>query len=123
MKHIIRYSLVLAALLAAMTIHASDFTDEEIANTESMKDVDSPPKPVKQVAPDLPSNLKGEKATVQVGFVIDAQGNVTNPRIINSTNADLDEYALASVSQWEFDPAEKGGAPCAVRVILPMRFK
>ncbi len=123
MKNILKLLTLVACLIAFSNLYADGFTDEEIAGTHSMKDVDSPPKPVKQVAPSLPGDLKGVKATVQVGFVINEQGRVIKPRVVKSTNADLDEYALASVSEWSFDPAEKGGSPVSVRVILPMRFK
>lgn len=104
-------------------LRADVFTDDEVATTVSMKEVDTMPKPVKQTAPEVPGELRGQTGTIQVGFLIDEKGNVVNPRIAKSTNDELNEIATKTVGTWKFKAAEKGGKPVPVRVIVPLRFK
>ena len=101
----------------------SAFTDEEIAASSSMSDLENPPKPVKQSQPNIPPELHGLKASVQIGFLIDEKGRVVKPRIVQSSNDSFNELSLRCVRGWEFTPGQKGGAPVMVRVVVPLRFK
>ena len=99
------------------------FSEEEIAESSSMGDLDAPPKPVKQTPPSIPPELQGVKASVQIGFIIDEKGRVTKPRIVQSSNTSFNEISLKCIREWEFDPGTKGGKPVKVRVVVPLRFK
>ncbi len=110
-------------MLASIPLNAQSFTDDEKANTFSMKEVDSPPKPAKQDAPSVPGSLSGIAATVHVGFIIDGSGNVIDARIIKTTDDRFNDISVSTVSGWMFEPATKGGSGVSVRVIIPLRYK
>ncbi len=99
------------------------FSDDEVAESSAMNELDSPPKPTKQSQPNIPPELKGVKASVQIGFLIDEKGNVVKPRIVQSSNASFNEISLKCIREWEFEPGTKGGQPVKVRVVIPLRFK
>jgi len=113
---------ILVFMSSALFGQSESFTEEELANSFSVKDVESPPKPVKQSPPNVPGNLKGKAGTVHVAFIIDGSGKVTVARVIKSTLDDLNEIAVNTVTKWEFEPAKIGGAGVSVRVIVPIRF-
>jgi len=107
----------------ATYVQAGAFTAEEEASTASIKDLDSPPKPKKQEKPSVPPALRKIKASIQVGFIIDEDGNVVAPRIVKSTEDRLNDVATDCIQKWKFVPGKKGGETVRVRVVLPMRFK
>jgi TonB family protein len=108
---------------ASALIADSIFSDEEVAESSAMNELDSPPKPTKQSQPSIPPELKGLKASVQIGFLIDEKGNVVKPRIVQSSNPSFNEISLKCIRDWEFEPGTKGGQPVKVRVVIPLRFK
>jgi protein TonB len=111
-------------LLGAYSLNAeSAFTDEEIASSCDMKDLDTPPKPTRQNAPNVPPELHGMKASVQVAFIIDEQGRVQRPRVVQSSNESFNEVSIRCIRSWEFEPGVKGGQAVKVRVIVPLRYK
>lgn len=114
---------VLFAMLAPLPALAQDFTEEEIATSVDVRDLDSPPRPKKQSVPPVPSSLARVQASVQVGFLIDEKGRVRKPRIIKSSNPSFNAYVLDFVRDWEFEPGKRDGAAVSVRVIVPLRFK
>jgi TonB family protein len=115
-----------AALLfigATALVSGSAFTDEEIAASSSVSELDGNPKPVKQSPPTIPPELHGLKASVQVGFLIDEKGRVAKPRIVQSSNESFNDLSIRCVKNWEFEPPTKAGVPVMVRVVVPLRFK
>jgi TonB family protein len=118
--------IVCAAMLFFVTgtmFAESAFTEEEIASSSSANELDGTLKAVKQSMPALPPELHGQKASVQVGFIIDEKGRIVRPRIVQSSNASFNDLSIRCVSSWEFAPATKGGSPVKVRVVVPLRFK
>jgi TonB family protein len=107
----------------ALGLRADSFTDEEIASSSEMKELDTPPKPTKQSAPVVPPELHGLKASVQVGFIIDEKGRVVRPRVIQSSNDSFNDISIRCIRNWEFNPGTKGGQPVKVRVVVPLRYK
>ncbi|MFA5257329.1 MAG: TonB family protein [Opitutales bacterium] len=120
-----RFIFIFALLgLGAARLQAdSAFSDEEIAESSDMRDLDTPPKPVKQAAPSIPPELHGLKASVQVGFIIDEKGRVVKPRIVQSSNDSFNDISLRCIRGWEFQPGKRGDTPVKVRVVVPLRYK
>ncbi len=111
-------------VLGAAALQAeSAFSDEEVASSSAMSELETPPKPVKQSPPNIPPELHGLKASVQIGFIIDEKGRVVKPRIVQSSNDSFNDLALRCVRNWEFEPGKKGGEAVKVRVVVPLRFK
>ena len=63
------------------------------------------------------------QGTVVLWIVVDAQGNVIDPRVVRPLGLGLDEKALETVRTWKFKPALRNGAPVPVRVIVEVSFR
>jgi len=48
---------------------------------------------------------------------------VRGAEVVSSANADLEEEAIAAVSQWEFSPTYLNCAPIEVRMFVTVSFK
>ncbi len=116
---------VMAALLACAIAGygAQVFSDEEKASTFNPRNVDTPPRPLRQDPPKIPYDLKGQQGMVQVGFIIDEEGKTIATRIVKSTNSVFNEVASETVKKWKFKPAIKDGRHVKVRLVVPLRFK
>jgi eukaryotic-like serine/threonine-protein kinase len=83
-----------------------------------------------------PKKIAGESATypeparrlklfgsVAVSLVVDAQGQPTNLKVIESAGQILDDAVLKAVSTWRFAPATKDGVKVSVRWQVRQRFQ
>jgi TonB family protein len=69
------------------------------------------------------SVLLGEEGQVNVGFTVDANGNVSDPRIVESSGfATLDSAALAAVRSWRYNPVRLGGRAIAINTTAQVRW-
>ncbi len=86
--------------------------------------VDERPTPVKTVPPKYPSELKrdGISGIVAVQVVIDESGKVISTKVIKTTNADFDRWAIEAAEKWTFTPGKVGGKPVKMRLTVPFRF-
>ena len=67
------------------------------------------------------NNIQG---TVLVGFVINKDGSVVEPKILKSVDASLDREALRIFSLMpKWSPGRQRGIPLCVRYQIPIRFK
>jgi protein TonB len=89
-----------------------------------LRDVDRPPRLLRQVRPEYPSEafVKKVEGTVVLEIVIDERGRVARTRVVQSVRL-LDAAAVAAVRQWVFAPAEKRGRPVATLAIAPVSFR
>ncbi|MDX2111957.1 MAG: energy transducer TonB [Verrucomicrobiota bacterium] len=115
-------TISLGSASGSLLFAAEIFTPEEIAASVSPKDV-SAPKPVKQGNLPRRGENATESGTIKVAFLLDVDGKVKDPRIATSTNEKLNEFAIRTVSKWEFEPIEKDGVKVMVRIIVPLLFK
>lgn len=60
---------------------------------------------------------------VIVGFIIDENGKVTQPEIIDTFNLVLNDVIIDKVKQMKFSPPLQNGRPVRVRYKLPIVFK
>ena len=87
---------------------------------------DSPPEPIKTVAPDYPeaSKFVGATGTVHVEVTVNVIGEVVAARIVKSNAGKyLDKEALKAAKQWQFKPARNKGVPVKVKIVIPFDFK
>lgn len=79
---------------------------------------------VRTVEPEYPADLKEAHVmgVVVVNFVVDEQGNVSEPTVQKSSNAGFEKPALEAVKKWKFKPARKDGVPVAKKVSVPIKF-
>jgi TonB family protein len=85
----------------------------------------SPPIPIYKPEPAYSEEARKAKfqGTVVLWIVVDAQGNVTDPRVVRPLGLGLDEKALETVRTWKFKPALRNGSPVPVRVIVEVTFR
>ena len=65
---------------------------------------------------DLPADLGHQKLVVR--YVLDRNGTLQNPQVINSESSDFESKLLAALSNWKFSPALRGNEAVEVNVIL-----
>jgi TonB family protein len=89
-----------------------------------LSDLDRIPEPLFQPAPIYPPNLRSEgpKATVQIEFIVDPQGRVSNPFVVTTDHPGFNDAALAGVSKWKFRAGVRGGAKVNTRMRVPIVF-
>ena len=121
--HIVCIIALVLLFCGARSYGAQVFTDEEKASTYNPRKVDTAPRKLKQDAPKIPFELKGQEGMIQVGFIIDEEGKTTAIRIVKSTNPVFNDVAIETVKKWKFKPALKDGKKVKVRLVVPLRFK
>jgi len=92
--------------------------------TGPVMDYDRPPRPIKLTSPVYPQEafVKKIEGTVVVEIWIDIHGNVVRTRILQSIPL-LDAAAIATVKEWRFEPALKGGRPVMTSAHAPVTFR
>jgi protein TonB len=68
------------------------------------------------------ARLAGVSGRVFVEFVVDQEGNVTNPVVIRGIGGGCDEEAMRVVKDAKFIPGKQRGRPVRVRYVLPIMF-
>lgn len=98
---------------------------ESIGKIFNLDDLDRIPEPVLQPAPLFPHQFRREAntATVIVEFVVDTQGLVLDPFVINSTHTGFNDAAIAGVGRWKFRPGMRAGRKVATRMRVPIQFR
>ena len=106
-------------------IRTSGKLSEQLGKIFNLSDLDRVPEPVLQPPPYFPVSMRREAqtGTVAVEFIVDTQGRVLEPIVIESTHSGFDEAALAGVSRWKFRPGYKGGRKVNTRMRVPIVFK
>lgn len=65
----------------------------------------------------------GIEGRVVVQFVVDEEGNVTDPRALSSPHSSLEEEAIRAVSQMKFTPGKQRDRAVRVQMSLPVMFE
>lgn len=83
--------------------------------------------PIPIYKPEPPYSEEARKAkyqgTVVLYIIVDAQGNVTDARVVKPLGLGLDEKALDTVRTWKFKAGMRNGIPVAVRVMVEVSFR
>lgn len=84
-----------------------------------------PAVPVRTVAPAYPDEMRraGISGVVSLYFVIDESGNVENPKVMKSTNAQFEQPALDAIRKWKFKPARRDGKTVKMQIEMPIQFR
>ena len=67
-------------------------------------------------------NRAGISGSVEVEFIVDANGDVRNPVVIKSTNREFEQPAIEAILKWKFRPGRKSGHAVASRVRQEIAF-
>ena len=84
-----------------------------------------PPVLLHKVEPDYSDQARKVRlqGTVLLAIDVDAQGRVTNVRVLQPLGLGLDEKAIDAVAQWRFQPATKDGRAIAYPAAIEVRFQ
>lgn len=85
----------------------------------------TPPRVTHQVNPSYKPDDEGFRisGTVIVGLVVSSKGEPKDVHVVKSLDKSVDQSAVEAVQQWQFEPAQKGGQPVAVRITVEIRFR
>ena len=64
----------------------------------------------------------GITGEVNVGFIVDANGDVRDAYVINSTHREFEVPAVQAVSKWKFRPGRRGGRVVNTKMSVPIVF-
>ena len=112
--------LVVLLSLGALSVAAAPATTPEKEYLDSCRKEPGVPVPVNVVSPTVGSEFSG--GSVQLEFVVDAQGKPTDFSIKSTTDEVLAKVVVNAVKQWRFLPAEVNGKPVATKVALPVKI-
>jgi periplasmic protein TonB len=83
--------------------------------------------PIGIYMPEPPYSEEARKAKFQgvvvLSIIVDAQGNVRDPRVVRRLGLGLDEKAEETVRTWKFKAAQRNGVPVPVRVMVEVTFR
>jgi protein TonB len=98
---------------------------EQFGKIFNLSDLDRVPEPVLQPAPIFPVAMRRDalSARVAVEFIVDVNGRVLDPVVIESSHHGFDDAALAGVSRWKFRAGIKSGRKVNTRMRVPIVFK
>jgi len=60
-------------------------------------------------------------SVVQVEFVVNTAGHTEDISVKSASDREFAEAVVDAVKQWQFTPAQRNGAPVAMKVVLPVR--
>jgi TonB family protein len=82
------------------------------------------PTPIRRIKPVYPEKCKKEKieGTVVLEIKIDAEGNVTDARVLKSVHPDIDKAAMEAIKKWKYEPVLKDGKPVPVVFAVTINF-
>ena len=86
---------------------------------------DSPPQPIKTVAPQYPelARAAGAEGMVWIEVTIDESGRVIAARVVKSTTIQsLNDAARDAAMGWLFTPAKQRDTPVKCRISIPFEF-
>ncbi len=78
------------------------------------------PRPISTSTPAPPAGVD-KTLEVRLSFIVIPDGSVANVRLLKHSTPEFDDFAVAVVSKWRFEPATKDGRPVAVRLETEMQ--
>lgn len=90
-----------------------------------LSDGEHPPRVIQQCPPIYPLELRkqGVIGYAVIAFIVDAEGNVRDPWVVEATVKDFGYAAIGCVSQWKFEPGRKAGRKVNTRMTVPIYFQ
>lgn len=111
-----------AERLAAAKASAAAAADG--AGAVDVSKLDRQPRVKSQARPVYPAELKqaGVAGDVTVEFIVASDGTVKNAFAVRSSQREFEAAAVEAVSQWVFEPGQKGGRQVNTRMAVTLSF-
>lgn len=83
------------------------------------------PKPLHRENPKYTQEARSAaiEGEVLLSVIIEADGSVSEPKVIRGLNPGLDRHAMEAVRQWRFDPSRKDGSPVPVWAHIALSYR
>jgi protein TonB len=125
----VKYRTSVFVILTVLLLFSAAYAQQQPAKPDSSSqpaasDDPQPPKVIHREAPVYPQEARARRiiGTVRVEAVVDKQGNVINPRVIQGHKIFWDA-ALGAVKGWKFKPATAQGQPVEQTVQIQLEFR
>jgi TonB family protein len=84
----------------------------------------SPPHPISAPDPEYSPEAQQQKyqGTVVVSLIVDPSGTTRDLQVQGPLGLGLDELAVAAISTWKFEPAQRDGKPVPVAIAVEVNF-
>lgn len=101
------------------------FANKDPVQVSGGSPLDRPPRVISSRFPEYPRHLTRREVagSVVVEFTVDETGKVIRPTVKGTPAPELAELVVGAITQWQFEPATKGGSPVRVRVRHEFVFK
>jgi protein TonB len=95
-----------------------------MSNLFNIGDLDQLPQPIARPKPDYPYEMKraGIAGVVEVVYIIDSNGNVTQVEVIKSSQREFEEPVIRALLKWRYRPGKKGGRVVNTKVSQSIPF-
>jgi hypothetical protein len=103
------YTIYINTVLGTAVLEFADPTSAEHAHERDL----APPQPLRA---DLPAGVR--RSRLIIACVLDREGLVRNPQVIESSGPAMAAKVLAALPNWKFRPASRGNQPVEVDAIL-----
>ena len=87
--------------------------------------LDAPPQPLRSPTLIDPRDGRtiGPSRVVELQVIVDEQGRLQCPRVLQSPDGRLSFLALQTLGQWRFSPPQQNGAAVCTQIVLPILFQ
>jgi len=73
--------------------------------------------------PNAPRLKSGDSVSVSLTFVVDENGDVDEPKVVESAGAIIDDAVTKAVRKWKYSPATKQGVKVKVKIAFKQTFR
>jgi TonB family protein len=70
-----------------------------------------------------PRLKSGDAVSVSVTFVVDANGDVDDVKVVESAGAAIDDSVVKAIRKWKYSPALKQGVKVKVKIAFKQTFR
>lgn len=116
--------LMLSAIPCGATSDPAQNKASAIDQAVAITDEITPPRLSEVATPDYTAEARKKKieGAVTLLIVVDKKGDVVDAKVVKGLGYGLDENAVLAVKEWKYKPAEKDGAPVAVKMEVSVDF-
>ncbi len=122
-----RVEAILREIPKATPMPAPPAVDPARIYLNTAADVDVLAKKVSGGTASYPSNAprlkSGDSVSVSLTFVVDQNGDVDEPKVVESAGAIIDEAVVKAVRKWKYSPAAKLGVAVKVKIAFKQTFR
>jgi protein TonB len=73
--------------------------------------------------PDLATLPRGTKGDVIIDITIDEAGKISDMKLVRGIESSIDQYVMATIHEWTFNPANRDGQPVASEQELRFHYE